>query len=780
MVLAEACDAGANINTDARVASPGHVVVGCTVDGVSHDVALGFSANGSSRSTAALVEQTLGRIGRPLHSASSSRTRSSSRTHSVSPRSRASWASGARTPPPCLAQAPRLAQRPGAAVPSVVEARQSPGARRPSSSTASPCGRNPEATRAREERSTTPPTACRHLTPPRPLKVDLEVASALQRIDACTNDIGLLRKAQEQMGKRHEEAEVIRRGQIDSISERVFQVERKLRQAEEEQQDAIEKANMTFQKQYAEVQKDRHNLMSAITQVNQNFDRVSCDMGEQRNNIASLQQSFAFMQQNHEWAAADIRKQSDVVGVLQQSCSQLEQMLQAQKQQIQELHVATQAIHDTILQTTPQSSFMEAEERHRKLAENFHEVHERVLSLASQMAQVHMDAELMGTPRSKPNEVHVQVVGRPQPQSGSAGSEEVPSQPAVAETGTSTPARPPEWPGSGGLGTPHVSSRQVAAEAGTPQGRPVEWPSSGRGSTVTAAGTPTVTVPTRRVLPPSPSPSQQVGSSMGLPAAAMPDMTTHASGVQLATGSMKVPCATGSGSAKFPPPLAGSLQIPLGGPAVSAPLSPRPGTRTPLAGGGTPVAGNCETVHTGMLPNGTHTSSAPGMLHLNRVVGPSGPPTPGGHAPPTPGAHGPPTPGGGSTPTAPARRISTGRQMLNPGFRASDAAAALAAAGVATPPAMGPAWLDPANPAMPPRRTTQATSSGGMGPMATPLYPQSGHHWQGPPSGAFTPPHAPAAQAPYVQHAAVPQMAQMQQPRARSLSSTVRHVQSAG
>lgn len=280
---------------------------------------------------------------------------------------------------------------------------------------------------------------------------------------------------------------------------------------------------------------------------------------------------------------------------------------------------------------------------------------------------------------------------------------------------------------------------------------------------------------------------------MGLPAASMPDPTLHTSGVQLATGSMKVPCGSGGGSAKFPPPLAGSLQIPLGGHAATAPGSPRSGCRASMAAGmgsasmaaGTPVAGNRETVHTGMLPNGTHSSSAPGMLHLNRVVAPSGPPTPGGHAPPTPGAHGPPTPGahgpptpgGGSTPTAPARRISSGRQMLNPGFRACDAAAALAAAGVATPPAMGPAWLDPANPAMPPRRTTQTATSGGMGPMAAQLYPQSGHHWQGPPSGAFTPPHAPAAQAPYVQHSAVPQMAQMQQPRARSLSSTMRHVQ---
>jgi predicted nucleic acid-binding Zn-ribbon protein len=222
----------------------------------------------------------------------------------------------------------------------------------------------------------------------------------LQRLEEVSGDIGQLRRGQEQLSRKHEETEVFRRGQIDSVSERVFQAEKKLRKTEEEQTEAIEKANATFQKHFDEVNKDRHNLMSAITQVNQNFERVSVDMCEQRASMATVQQGLGQLQQNIEWLANDVNNKGVSIAAMQQTLSLLDSTLQAQNLQIQELQVSTKVLRDTVIQATPQSSFAEAEERHRRLADNFAEVQNRVAELAVQMAKVDSDLFSVTSPRS--------------------------------------------------------------------------------------------------------------------------------------------------------------------------------------------------------------------------------------------------------------------------------------------------------------------------------------------------------------------------------------------
>ena len=64
-----------------------------------------------------------------------------------------------------------------------------------------------------------------------------ELSELLERLEA-------VERRQELMEQRQTEAEAVRRGQLDCLSERVFEAEKKQREAQERTEDAIEKARL--------------------------------------------------------------------------------------------------------------------------------------------------------------------------------------------------------------------------------------------------------------------------------------------------------------------------------------------------------------------------------------------------------------------------------------------------------------------------------------------------------------------------------------------------------
>merc|ERR1719316_1617583 len=172
-----------------------------------------------------------------------------------------------------------------------------------------------------------------------------------QLVRACCADLAAFKRKQGQLAKRQEDAVEQTRGQVASVSERVFGLERQVREGELERREAIDKANAVFQKHSAEVERnkqeserDRQTLMSTMAQVNKNFQCVSAERAQQK----------------AEQGASTIAMQQKIVA--------LEGLLQPQRAQIAEMSNTLQALRMSLMHTTPQTSFAEAEARHRQLA----------------------------------------------------------------------------------------------------------------------------------------------------------------------------------------------------------------------------------------------------------------------------------------------------------------------------------------------------------------------------------------------------------------------------
>lgn len=187
------------------------------------------------------------------------------------------------------------------------------------------------------------------------------------QLDRLLAEVARLTRRQDYMGQKHEEAEVVHRGQIDCISERIYQAEKNLRQTEERQDDAIAKAGTAFQKHACDMEQERQNLMCVITQVNQNFDHLSSEIGLHTGSIRSLQDNSVQLEQ----ALVESRHHGVSLAVLGQEMQQMEQsfrlQLQRQAEKVLRAEEAVQQQHDQIHEV----------KSHLRLA------HESVLQLAS-------------------------------------------------------------------------------------------------------------------------------------------------------------------------------------------------------------------------------------------------------------------------------------------------------------------------------------------------------------------------------------------------------------
>lgn len=190
-----------------------------------------------------------------------------------------------------------------------------------------------------------------------------EAQDLAKLLETCVADIEELRRKQELMISKQDGADSVRRGQLDCISERIYQAEKNIRQAEERQHDAIEKASATFQKHACDVEQERQNLMCVIGQVNQNFEHISNEIAQHGFSISALEQNIAQLQGSVSQGSVDSRNSvialHNDLGVLQQDLQQhrqqsgdihlLEHAIKLQQQQMTDVQATLTALHDAVL-----------------------------------------------------------------------------------------------------------------------------------------------------------------------------------------------------------------------------------------------------------------------------------------------------------------------------------------------------------------------------------------------------------------------------------------------
>eukprot|EP00930_Biecheleria_cincta_P101057 TRINITY_DN9268_c0_g3_i2.p1 TRINITY_DN9268_c0_g3~~TRINITY_DN9268_c0_g3_i2.p1 ORF type:complete len:509 (-),score=105.64 TRINITY_DN9268_c0_g3_i2:88-1614(-) len=158
--------------------------------------------------------------------------------------------------------------------------------------------------------------------------IDADSAELIARITALEEEMASMRKRQEVTSQRQEEAETIRRGQIDCISERVYEAEKTQRNVQERTDEAIEKARVAFQKTAADMEHERSNLMCVITQVNQNFEHLSGELAQVSEELSRL--SGTVLQTQQEIAQLHEDRQLDFstdIHHLEQRVMEIEQLM---------------------------------------------------------------------------------------------------------------------------------------------------------------------------------------------------------------------------------------------------------------------------------------------------------------------------------------------------------------------------------------------------------------------------------------------------------------------
>lgn len=226
-------------------------------------------------------------------------------------------------------------------------------------------------------------------------------------LETCTSDIGKVQRKQEQMSRKQEESFEQSEGQVRVVSERLYTLEKRVHDFERKSEDAIEKAGLAFQKQKETDERDRQNLVSTITQVNTNFERVSADMATHLNDKALVQQKLSAV----ELQIQQIRTELGSFGVrFEQQAMQSNgertnvlQQVEAQNQKVNALEVVVQAVRGTAMTSTPQQSFAEAETRHRKLQDAFDKMQGELKALQTGLQDVQKHC---------PSDVPVQVKGQ--------------------------------------------------------------------------------------------------------------------------------------------------------------------------------------------------------------------------------------------------------------------------------------------------------------------------------------------------------------------------------
>mmetsp|Transcript_76370 Transcript_76370/g.181626 ORF Transcript_76370/g.181626 Transcript_76370/m.181626 type:complete len:439 (-) Transcript_76370:189-1505(-) len=215
--------------------------------------------------------------------------------------------------------------------------------------------------------------------------IQLTMNSILARLDGYTADIESLQQKQERLSQLYEKGEAAHRAQLECVTERVYKAEKDLHEAQQRQEDAIEKASAAFKKHAWDVMQDRQHLMMAIDQVNKNFAEVTCTIADNNNEVKVMQTTLAQFSMELDQVSQAVYNNSGSV--------------QTTQQQLEQLQYTVQAVHDTVVQMTPQSQFVEVGSAQRALAEQCNELQTRMQEIMGELTED--DAEFQGGMRSK-------------------------------------------------------------------------------------------------------------------------------------------------------------------------------------------------------------------------------------------------------------------------------------------------------------------------------------------------------------------------------------------
>jgi len=210
---------------------------------------------------------------------------------------------------------------------------------------------------------------------------DLRMQEMLDRLEAFATDRGKVERKQEQMSRKHEESFEQSEGQVRKLTERLYDLEKKVHENEKRNEDAIRVAGLEFNKRYQESDHDRRSLQATMTTVNTNFQNLSVDVAarskdvaaldaNQQNDKAALQQKFAMMEQAlrvdlGSFGAQMQQLRVDLGGLgarSEQQAIQSRELFAVQKQQVLALDVAVQALRTTAVTSATHQTKAEASE----------------------------------------------------------------------------------------------------------------------------------------------------------------------------------------------------------------------------------------------------------------------------------------------------------------------------------------------------------------------------------------------------------------------------------
>mmetsp|Transcript_45752 Transcript_45752/g.106226 ORF Transcript_45752/g.106226 Transcript_45752/m.106226 type:complete len:433 (+) Transcript_45752:146-1444(+) len=221
-----------------------------------------------------------------------------------------------------------------------------------------------------------PATKRQSLVDPRPESNDVgtHYLLILERLDVLDAEVESMRAKQDKLMQAREKDDVAHRAQLECVTERVWKAERELHEAQTRQEDAIEKANAAFKKHAWDVMQDRQHLMLAIDQVNKNFAEVTCTIADNNNQVKAMQESLTQFQLDLDQVSHTAYTQSG--------------SMQTTQQQLAQLQCTVQAVHDTVMQMTPHSQFVEAGSAQRALAEQCNELQARMQEVMGDVHEV--------------------------------------------------------------------------------------------------------------------------------------------------------------------------------------------------------------------------------------------------------------------------------------------------------------------------------------------------------------------------------------------------------
>lgn len=207
-----------------------------------------------------------------------------------------------------------------------------------------------------------------------------------RQVEQYRAELDVLQRKQEQMDKRQKDADEVRRGQLDSLSERIYQVEKDLSAAKQQQEEAIDKANAAFQMHSYEVQRDRQALMNLIGQINDKFEDVRQELSQQGMAVQATQQSFADLQQELQTTMWDTRGDQAAMASLRQDVTWLQQKVNEQQDSLNEAQMSAEAAEE--LDSTHTEKFSEMSDKLRTLSGRMSETEQALQAMKPQLVEL--------------------------------------------------------------------------------------------------------------------------------------------------------------------------------------------------------------------------------------------------------------------------------------------------------------------------------------------------------------------------------------------------------